>query len=473
MRQTAVIFRRNRRCPCSPLSKKNHSRDSSISVLLQRTRPHPHLQRPQYHPRFHSCLFSTNTTPNNEFQSPQPSPYGTTELEQSLPQQSPIDERRKQLIACKIYMNVGGDESHVAVLNDLMVRAQTLFATKATPAPQNHGDDERRTATTSILSTTRTDQDNTSEFTRVGALVQMHMDPYCNRSSLHIAGPVLDVVSVTQDLMETAKNAFQKVKRGCKLPPDAKSLKAAHKVVDILEHVSFLPLLPGPESKITDNKNVLYAPLWVPTYTAYAARQVGTFLRAKMNLQVFFYEYAQRNNESFEDIEYRRKKKFSLLNHIPESTLVGAFPDYVEDVHVLLAIQCGKQRIRDLVQLLNNHTDTGLSDVVASAHLYDVFRSDIHCRLLRPHLSGSNMAAIEHVVKRWNEIQKGRNDQTPVEFVVKCFRVGPTYDECLAALQKVCISEKDRQEYDQAVRNGFQNDASYYTNVPQHVHQRK
>jgi hypothetical protein len=375
-------------------------------------------------------------------------------------------------------MNVGGDKSHVTALNDLIIQAQKDFAAKATSPPlsplpspaaatadeENHHDDPdcRTVTTTATTTTTNTmDKGNEPDFTTVGALVHVHMDPYSNRSSLHIAGPMLDVISVAQDLVETAKNVFLPLKRGCKLPPDVKSKQAAHKVVDIIEHVSFLPLLPASESKITDNKN-LYPPLWVPTYTAYAARQVGTFLRASLDMQVFFYEYAQRNNVSFEEIVFRRKKQFGLLNNIPESTLVGAFPDFVEDVHVLLAAQCGKQRVRDLVQLLNNHVDTGLSDVVATAQLYDVFRWEIHCRLLRPHLSGSNMAAIEHAVKRWNDLQKEQNDQFPIEFVVKCFRVGPTYDECVHTLQKVCRSEHDRHEYDQNVREKFQRDANYY-----------
>ena len=91
-----------------------------------------------------------------------------------------------------------------------------------------------------------------------------------------------------------------------------------------------------------------------------------------------------------------------------------------------------------------------LSNVVATAQQYNVFRWDIHCRLLRPH--GLNMAASEHVVKQWNQIQKARNELSPIEFMVQCFRVGLTYDDCWSALQKVCLSEKGRQDYDQDVR---------------------
>ena len=435
---------------------------------------HPRNHQQQHHEsRYGSCLFSTNATsknPPNELppslQQQQDPPQFEIKAHRTLPQpeQQPT-EQRKQLIACKIYMNVGGDVSHVPVMNDLILHAQTKFAstTNTTTTSSNTiSQQQNECDDTSITTTndTKNDEPKVFDYTSVGALVRVDMDPLSNRSSLHLAGPVLDVISVTNELIEMALPAFRRVKRGCKLPPDAKNMKAAHKVVDIVEHVSFLPLLPEPQSKITDNKK-LYPPFWVPTYSSHAARKVGTFLREKMNMQVFFYAYAQRHNLSFEDIVHRRMKQFSLLNNIPESVLVGAFPDYVEDVHVLLAAQCGKQRIRELIQLLIN-TDTGLTDVVATSKLYDVFRWDIHCRLLRPHRSGSNMAAIEHVMKRWNELQKGRSDQIPIEYVVKCFRVGPTYDECINALHKVSQSENDRIEFDENVRATFQSYANYY-----------
>ena len=134
----------------------------------------------------------------------------------------------------------------------------------------------------------------------------------------------------------------------------------AQKVADIIEYVTFVPLLPVPESNITDKKNV-YPPLWVPTYSACAARQVEAFLRATMRMQVCFYEYAQRNNAMFEAIVDRRKKHFWLKKHVPESMLVGAFPDHVAGMHVLLAAQCGKRPVRELVELLNNPTETRLA----------------------------------------------------------------------------------------------------------------
>ena len=471
------------------------------SVRCQRNRP-PQPSEPPPPPQCGSGLFfSTKTTVHSNHKwsaSPEPQHVGvvllstptTTPTTTALqPQQLPT-ERRKQLIASKIYMNVGGDESHVQVLHDLITLAQTTLAKPRSPPedPPDMIDDTSppslspplttttttnttttaaatpsTTTTTSYTTHTTVNDENEPNFTKVGALVQVHMDPYSNRSSLHIAGPVLDVIAVTQKLIETTKQAFSKLKRGCKLPTNVKSLKAAHKVVDILEQVAFVPLLPEPQSKITENKQ-LFPPAWVPTYAAYAARQVGPFIRETLETQVFYYEYAQRNNLSFDTIVHRRTRQFGeLKNNIPESILVGAFPDYIEDVHILLAAQCGKQRVRDLVQLLNNSTEIGLTDVVATAQMYDVFRWDIHCRLLRPHLTGSNMAAIEHVTKQWNELQKGRNDQIPIEFVIKCFRVGPTYDECISALQKVGTSENDRNEFDQDVRKAFQNEANYYT----------
>ena len=477
------------------------------SVRLQRNRPyHHHRPLQQQPPQCGSgLLFSTKTTVHSNHKwstSPEPQHVGvvllstpTTPALQQQQQQLPT-ERRKQLIASKIYMNVGGDESHVQVLHDLITLAQTTLAKPRSPpedpppdmlddtfpspspppSPPSPSSPLTTTTTTNTTTTaaatpstttttshTTVNDETEPNFTKVGALVQVHMDPYSNRSSLHIAGPVLDVIAVTQKLIETAKQAFSKLKRGCKLPTNVKSLKAAHKVVDILEQVAFVPLLPEPQSKITENKQ-LFPPAWVPTYAAYAARQVGPFIRETLETQVFYYEYAQRNNLSFDTIVHRRTRQFGeLKNNIPESILVGAFPDYIEDVHILLAAQCGKQRVRDLVQLLNNSTEIGLTDVVATAQMYDVFRWDIHCRLLRPHLTGSNMAAIEHVTKQWNELQKGRNDQIPIEFVIKCFRVGPTYDECISALQKVGTSENDRNEFDQDVRKAFQNEANYYT----------
>jgi hypothetical protein len=462
--QIYAFMRRNTIVKLQPtiwsLCYRTTGNKSGLTTIHQRN----HLQ---LQPQCYSCLFSNKTSTStlpNEFQPPQLPQHQLDVEELRVQQQEQPTEQRKRLIACKIYMNVGGDASHVPVMNDLLLYAQNKFATNAststiTTSQQNEGD-ETTTATTTT-SDTNVDEPKVLDYTSVGALVRVDMDPLSNRSSLHLAGPVMDVIAVTNELIEMALPAFQTLKRGCKVPPDAKTLKAIHKVVDVLEHVSFLPLLPEPQSKITDNKK-LYPPLWVPTYTSYAARKVGAFIREKMNIQVFFYAYAQRNNLPLESIVDRRMKQFSLLKNIPQSTLVGAFPDYVEDVHVLLAAQCGKQRIRELVALLNN-TDTGLTDVVAMANLYDLFRWYIHCRLLRPHLSGSNMAAIEHVMKRWNELQKGKNDQIPIEYVVKCFRVGPTYDECINALHKVSKSEKDRLAFDQDVRATFQSYANYYT----------
>jgi hypothetical protein len=365
-------------------------------------------------------------------------------------------EKRKQLVACKIYMNAGGDESHVPILNDLILRAQSAFAKAEIVRKEQRVQQEVPVSNNDIVS-------DDSEFLHVGALVEAYMDPISNRSSLHLAGPVLDVIDVAKDLILTAATELRNKKRGCKLPPETTSRKAAHKLIDIVEHVSFLPLVPMDQAKITDRKQ-LFPPLWVPTYTAYAARQIGTFLREDADIQVFFYGHAQRKNLPFQEAVDRRVRYFSAKNQFPESVFVGTFDDYVEDVHVVLAVQCGRQRVKDLVKLLNNK-DTGLTDVEATSQLYDVFRWDVHCRLLRPHLTGSNMAAVEHALKHWNLLQKGRNDHKKIDFVVKCFRVGPTYDQCLNALQKVCISDDTRKEHDDDVFKSFQNDASYYTPV--------
>ena len=353
------------------------------------------------------------------------------------------------------------------VLHDLMVLAQTAWNT-----------------TTAVALLPMDDHDR-NDFTKHGALVRVELDPYSNRTSFHLAGPVHDVISITYQLVDAALHGLAPLKRGCKLPVDAKHMRAVFKVGNIVEHISFLPLVPGPESNITDNKNI-YPPLWVSTYTGHAARRVGTLLRERNHdkqqnddssnnhhnnentIQVLFYGHAQRSHLSYEAIVARRTNEYGKLrNHkvIPAWTLIGTFPDYVEDVHVLLAAQAGKQRIRELTKLLNS-PDTGLTDVVAKAQLYDVFRWDIHCRLLRPHLSGSNMAAIEHVMKQWNELQKSQNEMAPIEFVIKCFRVGPTYEECINALQKVSRSEPDRHEYDDQVRNAFESCADYYRTQP-------
>jgi hypothetical protein len=365
-------------------------------------------------------------------------------------------EERKQLVACKIYMNTGGDKSHVPVLNDLILRAQTAFAKSEVARHQQR---TQQHISSSVIDNGLEDS-VTKDFTHVGALVQAYMDPLSNRSSFHLAGPVKDVIDVAKDLIRTAVTELRDRKRGCKLPPETTARKAAHKLIDIVEHVSLLPLLPGDQARITDRKN-LYPPLWVPTYNAYAARQIGIFLREILDIQVFFYGFAQRKNLSFLETVDRRVKYFNSKNQLPESAFVGAFDDYIEDVHIVLAAKSGKLRMKELVKLLNNE-ETGLADIEATAQLYDVFRWDIHCRLLRPHLTGANMAAVEYAVKRWNQLQQGRNDQKEAEFVVKCFRVGPTYEECLNALQKVYISDDHRKEHDQEVMKSFQDFASYY-----------
>jgi hypothetical protein len=145
-------------------------------------------------------------------------------------------------------------------------------------------------------------------------------------------------------------------------------------------------------------------------------------------------------------------KHFCHPSNLSESALVGACKDFTEDFHIVLSKQCGKRKAKELAAVLRD-PETGLVDVEATAQPYDEFKWDVHCRLLRPHLTGANVGDVEHTVERWKKLQIGASHQD--QWVVKSYRVGPTYDQCLNVLKEVCISDEKRRKHDNEVIKTF------------------
>jgi hypothetical protein len=387
-----------------------------------------------------------------------PRRYMTTNTLQQIEQQRLLlkqIEQRKKLVACKIFLNAGGDESHVPVLSKLILHAQEAFSKAALNLPPPHPQPSDTT------STTGESEAADLAFTHVGALVHAYVDPCSNRSSLHLAGPVMDIIKTVNDLIETAVTELRERNRGGKISEQAATVKTFHRLFDIIEHVSFLPLVPGDQSAISDNK-CPYTPTWVPTYGAYAARQVGAFMEEKVGgIKVYFYENAQRTNCPLPLIAERRTKHFSKSAVVSESVLVGACRDFVEDFHVILSAQCGKGRANQLAGSLRD-PGSRLVDFEAIAQQYDEYRWDVHCRLLRPHLTGATIGDVERAVLWWKKQQNGRSHRKD-DWIVKCYRVGATYDQCLNVLKEVCISDENRKKHDNEVREIFNGFAQYDT----------
>jgi hypothetical protein len=354
-------------------------------------------------------------------------------------------EHRKQLVACNIKLNAGGDESHTPVLSKLILLAQDLFS-KREPKPLPHP--------LPVADFEQTGEYKTLDFTCVGALADAHIDPDSNRSSLHLVGPVESVVEIANELILEAVTEFRKRKRGCKLHPEASSQKSLSKVIDIIDHLTFLPMVPGTNGHICSNKTI-YSPTWVPTYASWGARQVGNFLKETANIHVFYYQFAQRRNLPLSTVVEKRLMHYRGTKLLPEAVYVGAYKDFIEDYHIILSSECGKRRAFNLAEVLNN-TKYGLIDVEATVEQYDKALWEVHCRLLRPHICGSNIREVEFAAHKWRNLQPEKEDQKK-GWIVKCYRVGSTYDQCLKLLEDICVSEEKRKEHDASVMQSFQN----------------
>jgi hypothetical protein len=352
-------------------------------------------------------------------------------------------EQRKQLVACNIKMNVGGDEGHAPVLAELIVMAQEFFAKrepKTLPHPLPADDFEQ----TGIY--------KTIDFTCVGALVDVHMDPDSNRSSLHLAGPVEHLVEITNELILSAVTEFRKRKRGCKLNPEAKTQKALSKVIDIIDNVTFLPLVPGTNGDICARRKI-YSPTWVPTYPSWGARQVGNFMKETAGIHVFFHHIAHRRNLSLSNIAEQRIAHFRGNTTLREAAYVGAYKDFVEDFHIILSSSCNRRRVLNLAEVLNSY-GYGLSGIEATVEQYNKDLWDVHCRLLRPHITGSSSGEVELAAQRWKNLQPVSVDQKS-DWILKFIRVGANYNQCLKILEDISLSDEKREEHDASVMQSF------------------
>jgi hypothetical protein len=356
-------------------------------------------------------------------------------------------EHRKQLVACNVKLNAGGDKSHVPVLAHLISMTQGSFA-KREPKPLPHplpaGDFDQ------------TGEYKTIDFTCVGALMNVHMDPDCNRFSLQLAGPVEHLVEIVNELILTAVTEFRVRKRGCKLDPESSSQKALSKVVDIINEVTFLPLVPGTNGDISARKKI-YSPTWVPTYASWGARQVGDFMKETANINVFYYCLAHRKNHPLSAIVQERIT--SGNSPMREAAFVGAYKDFVEDFHIILSSACKRGKALDLAEVLNS-SSYGLSGIEATVERYNKDLREVYCRLLRPHICGSNSVEVEFAVQRWRNLQPESEDQKK-DWIVKFVRAGSTYNQCLKVLEEICLSEEKRLEHDGSVMQSFRNCCSH------------
>jgi glutamate formiminotransferase len=353
---------------------------------------------------------------------------------------------RKRLIGCNIYITAGGSQQHAPILSDLVQRAQNLFQEKSSKTneedllPVSLMDASEEEMTQSIIEDKREDQYD------LGVLVHAFTDKVYNRTSLHLAGTPEIILDVASDLIEHVVVELRKLNdtEGSMIDKTTE-----HPNVGLVDHVAVVPLLTWMESRMLDS-DTPFSPRFLTTHGANVARKLGSFIRDKLNIVVFFYALAHKRNFSLVKVRRRRtnffKNKQGTYLAGPESCTVGAPEEFVENYNVRIHKKCQKKAVQHLARSVRE-SDGGLVGVEAMALRYSRDRWEVACNLIRPYAGGANVDELKNAFREWNENKK---------VLEKGYRVGTTQEQCIKVLETIHRSEEKRRIHDKSVMAEFQ-----------------